>query len=54
MAEVRDGGSLRAALAAIAGNLSFSWTPGARTLFEDLAPERFGELGHNPTALLPS
>src|SRR5260370_17894463 len=52
MSEVRDGGSLRAALAAIAGNLSFSWTPGARTLFADLDPKRFGELGHNPTALL--
>src|SRR5260221_2128390 len=52
MSEVRDGCSLRAALAAIAGNLSFSWTPGARTLFADLDPRRFGELGHNPTALL--
>src|SRR6266568_2920536 len=52
MSEVRDGGTLRAALAAIAGNLSFSWTPGARTLFSDLHPVRFGELGHNPTALL--
>jgi len=50
--EVRDGGTLRAALAAIAGNFSFSWTPGARTLFSDLEPRRFGELGHNPTALL--
>ena len=52
MSEVHDGGSLRAALAAIAGNLSFSWTPGARALFSELEPKRFGELGHNPTALL--
>lgn len=52
MSEVHDGGSLRAALAAIAGNLSFSWTPGARELFSELEPKRFGELGHNPTALL--
>ncbi|HET8895093.1 MAG TPA: alpha-glucan family phosphorylase [Gaiellaceae bacterium] len=52
MSEVHDGGSLRAALAAIAGNLSFSWTPGARALFSELSPSRFGELGHNPTALL--
>jgi glycogen phosphorylase len=52
MSEVNDGGTLRAALAEIAGNLSFSWTPGARTLFSDLEPTRFGELGHNPTALL--
>ena len=33
-------------------NFSFSWTPGARVLFAELAPERFGQLGHNPTALL--
>jgi glycogen phosphorylase len=52
MSEVHDGGTLRAALTEIAGNLSFSWTPGARTLFSDLSPKRFGELGHNPTALL--
>src|SRR5437879_9934057 len=44
--------ALRAALAEIASNFSFSWTPGARQLFADLAPQRFGELGHNPTALL--
>jgi glycogen phosphorylase len=52
MSDVNDGGRLRAALAEIACNLSFSWTPGARTLFSDLEPKRFGELGHNPTALL--
>jgi len=50
--DVRDGGTLRAALSRIAGNFSFSWTPGARTLFSDLEPRRFGQLGHNPTALL--
>jgi glycogen phosphorylase len=44
--------ALRSALAEIAANFSFSWTPGARALFSDLAPQRFGELGHNPTALL--
>jgi glycogen phosphorylase len=52
MTEVRDGGTLRAALDEIAGDFSFSWTPGARTLFSDLHRKRFGELGHNPTALL--
>jgi glycogen phosphorylase len=52
MTEVHDGATLRAALAAIAGNFSFSWTPGARTLFSDLDPARFSELLHNPTALL--
>ena len=50
--EVHDGGTLRAALGEIAGNFSFSWTPGARSLFSDLEQRRFGELGHNPTALL--
>jgi starch phosphorylase len=44
--------ALRAALAEIACNFSFSWTPGARALFADLAPERFAQIGHNPTALL--
>jgi len=52
MSEVHDGATLRAALEEIAGNFSFSWTPGARTLFADLNPTRFGELLHNPTALL--
>jgi glycogen phosphorylase len=51
-ADVHDGASLRAALAEIAGDFSFSWTPGARHLFSDLAPKRFPELGHNLTALL--
>ena len=52
MVDVHDGTSLRAALAEIADDFSFTWTPGARALFEDLAPERFHALGHNPTALL--
>jgi len=52
MVETHDGGTLRAALAAIAGDLSFTWTPGARQLFADLAPTRFAELHHNPKALL--
>src|SRR5206468_638389 len=52
MSEVKDGASLRAALGEIAENYSFSWTPHARGLFAQLAPERFVELGHNPKALL--
>jgi glycogen phosphorylase len=52
MRGVKDGATLRASLAEIAGDFSFSWTPGARALFAELAPERFAELGHNPTALL--
>jgi len=52
MVETHDGASLRAALGAIAGDFSFSWTPGARQLFADLAPERFAQLHHNPKALL--
>jgi glycogen phosphorylase len=52
VADVHDGPTLRAALGAIAGDFSFSWTPGARALFADLSPERFAELGHNPKALL--
>jgi starch phosphorylase len=52
MVEVHDGTTLRTALAEIANDFSFSWTPGARALFGDLAPERFSQLGHNPTALL--
>jgi starch phosphorylase len=47
-----DGATLRAALAEIAGDFSFTWTPGARALFAGLSPERFAALGHNPTALL--
>src|SRR5882672_7028872 len=52
MRDIHDGATLRDALAEIASNFSFSWTPGARALFADLAPERFAALGHNPTALL--
>ncbi len=52
MPDIHDGATLREALAAIASNFSFSWTPGARALFAELAPERFARLGHNPTALL--
>ena len=52
MSEVHDGASLRAALAEIAGNFSFSWTPGARQLFAELDRRRFSELQHNPRALL--
>src|SRR4051795_7354419 len=44
--------ALRDALSAIAGNLWFSWLPGARGLFADLDAARFAELDHNPTALL--
>jgi starch phosphorylase len=44
--------SVRAALRTIAGNFWFSWVPGARALFEDLDPERFEALDHNPTALV--
>jgi starch phosphorylase len=52
MPDVHDGQTLRAALEEIAGNFSFTWTPGARPLFTALAPRRFAALGHNPTALL--
>jgi starch phosphorylase len=44
--------ALRNALAAVASNLWFTWLPGARTLFEELDPERFAALDHNPIALL--
>jgi glycogen phosphorylase len=44
--------AVREALRAIAGNLSFTWLPGARALFEHLDPERFAALDHNPTALI--
>ena len=44
--------SVRDALRTIAGNLWFSWLPGARALFEELDPARFAALDHNPTALL--
>ena len=52
MSDIHDAATLRAALADIAGNFSFSWIPGARALYAELAPGRFAELGHNPTALL--
>ena len=42
----------RRLLAEIAGNFAFTWIPGARALFSDLAPDRFEALDHNPTALL--
>jgi starch phosphorylase len=51
-AEVHDGKTLRAALTDIAGNFSFSWTPGARQLFAELDRKRFSQLLHNPTAML--
>ncbi len=44
--------SVRAALREVAGNLWFTWLPGARALFEELDGERFTALEHNPTALL--
>jgi glycogen phosphorylase len=47
-----DPAALRDALQAIARNLAFSWIPGARALFAELAPDRFEALDHNPTALL--
>ena len=50
--EVHDGKTLRAALMKIAGNFSFSWTPGARQLFAELDRKRFSQLLHNPTAML--
>src|SRR5579872_5171899 len=50
--DVHDGATLRAALAEVAGNFSFSWTPGARQLFAELDRGRFSQLLHNPTALL--
>jgi glycogen phosphorylase len=44
--------AVREALREIAGNLWFSWLPGARDVFAALGGERFGAVGHNPTALL--
>ncbi|HZT52855.1 MAG TPA: alpha-glucan family phosphorylase [Gaiellaceae bacterium] len=52
MADVRDAATLREALLAIAGDFSFTWIAEARGLFSELAPRRFAELHHNPTALL--
>src|SRR3954447_2591863 len=44
--------SVRDALRAIAGNFWFTWLPGARALIEELDPERFHALDHNPTGLV--
>src|SRR5436853_7653358 len=44
--------SVRDTLRAIAGNFWFTWLPGARALIEELDPERFEALDHNPTALV--
>jgi glycogen phosphorylase len=52
VAEVHDGATLREALRAIACDFSFTWIAEARRLFMDLDLRRFGELHHNPTALL--
>src|SRR4051812_24759947 len=52
MHSIDNPAALREALSAVAGNLSFSWIPGARALFDDLDSERFAALDHNPTALL--
>ncbi|HVS84682.1 MAG TPA: alpha-glucan family phosphorylase [Gaiellaceae bacterium] len=52
MDHVHDAAGLRAALSEIAADFSFTWTPGARSLFQQLAPERFPQLHHNPIALL--
>ena len=52
MAEVHDGATLRAALLEIASDFSFTWIAETRPLFDALEPRRFGELHHNPTALL--
>src|SRR5437868_14661953 len=52
MTDLESPAALRDALREIAGNLWFSWLPGARELFEGLDPERFGAVDDNPTALL--
>jgi glycogen phosphorylase len=52
MRQLDNPDGLHGALRAIAGNFWFTWLPGARALFAELDPERFAELGHNPTALL--
>jgi starch phosphorylase len=52
VAEVHDGAELRAALLEIASDFSFTWIAETRLLFDALAPRRFAELHHNPTALL--
>jgi starch phosphorylase len=45
-------GAVRRLLAEIADNLSYSWTPAARLLFDRLDPELFVRVEHNPKALL--
>jgi glycogen phosphorylase len=52
MTSIDNPAALRGALSAVAGNLSFSWIPGARALFDELDWARFAALDHNPTALL--
>jgi glycogen phosphorylase len=52
MNELDTPAALRDALRELAGNLWFSWIPGAREVFARLDPERFAALDHNPTALL--
>ena len=44
--------ALRNVLREIAGNLWFSWLPGARDIFAAFDRARFAALDHNPTALL--
>jgi starch phosphorylase len=52
MHELDSPASVRGALETIAGNLWFSWLPGARTVFEELDRGRFEAVDHNPAALL--
>jgi starch phosphorylase len=52
MTDLESPAALREALREIAGNLWFSWLPGARELFDGLDHERFAAVDHNPTALL--
>ncbi|HZS24782.1 MAG TPA: alpha-glucan family phosphorylase [Gaiellaceae bacterium] len=52
MSRLENTASVRDALQHIAGNLWYSWLPGARALFAELGGARFDELDHNPTALL--
>jgi starch phosphorylase len=52
MNELDTPAALRDALDALAGNLWFSWIPGAREVFARIDPERFAALDHNPVALL--
>jgi starch phosphorylase len=52
MPSIDSPAALRDTLRAVAGNLSFSWVPGARELFAGIDPERFARVEHNPVALL--